>query len=195
MVHNYSMIYDNVKLIPLQLSDIEKLREWRNDTTTTKFLRSIGYITTEMQENWFRNYLKNDREITFAIIETKALNRIVGSVSIYNIENDIAEIGRIQIGDIEAHGKGIGKKALLMALIIGFDKLHLQKIKADVHQENIAAHKNHISIGFKITGQKPFYNGGFEDEMEISKKMLSKKNKDFIKDIKLMNPELLIISH
>ena len=45
MKHQYSAIYDNVYIRPLDKSDIEKLREWRNNNEKTKYLRKIPYIT------------------------------------------------------------------------------------------------------------------------------------------------------
>ena len=177
MEHNYYAIYKNIKLRPLKKEDIELLRIWRNDTKATKFLRNIGYITPEMQNEWFNIYLKNDKEIIFAIEETSDLNRIVGSVSLYDIQNDIAEIGKIQIGDKDAHGRGIGRIALVMAMCIGFKKLNLEKVIAEVHQDNISAHKNDMKIGFKITGKRPSHVGGFEDEIEMSWDALHANNR------------------
>lgn len=184
MNHNYCAKYKNILLRPLRRDDIENLRIWRNDTQATRFLRQIGYITPEMQEKWFQSYLNNQTEITFAIVETAELNRIVGSVSIYDINGKQAEFGKIQIGDKDAHGKGIGRVAMVIALAIGFDKLGLQIIKGCVHQENIAAHSNDMKIGFKIKDTQASAIGGFEDIIEIDRETLFAVN-SYAKDIEL----------
>ena len=184
MNHKYYAKYKNILLRPLCHDDIEKLRVWRNDMQATRFLRQIGYITPEMQEKWYQSYLNNPNEITFAIVETDELNRIVGSVSIYDINEKQAEFGRIQIGDKEAHGKGIGRVSIVMALTVGFDIIGLQKITGCVHQENIAAHKNDIKIGFKIVGTQDSAVGGIEDIIEIDRQTLFLVN-NYAKDIKL----------
>ena len=176
MQHVYSSTYDNVCLRPLERRDIEKLREWRNDKEKTRFLRKINYITPEMQEKWYENYITNTDEITFAIDETKELNRMVGSISLYNFCGDVAEIGKIQIGDDEAHGRGIGRKSFVMASWIGFEILGLNKIVASVHQENTAAHKSDIKAGFEIVGNHIAPMGGIEDEIEIDKQRLKEVN-------------------
>lgn len=176
MNHNYGAQYQDVRLRPLEKRDIEKLRLWRNDASKTQFLRKVGEITPEMQEKWFEDYLINPDEITFAIEEISELHRIVGSVALYNFHGNTAEVGKIQIGDSEANGRGIGRKSLVMAMWIGFKKMKLKKIVGAVHQDNIAAHKNDMKIGFQIVGKHPAHVGGFEDELEIDEKRLAEVN-------------------
>lgn len=176
MYHNYSARFGNVLLRPLMTEDIENLRVWRNNMHQTRFLRPVGHITPEMQQKWFEKYLENENEITFAIVETKDLNRMVGSVALYDFNGDVAEIGKIQIGDPEAGGRGLGRISLVLAMWIGFRKLGLKKIIASVHQENIAAHKNDMKIGFKIVGTHPSIVGGTEDEIEIDEARLCEVN-------------------
>lgn len=176
MKHNYSARYGNILLRPLEEGDIENLRVWRNNTHQTRFLRPVGHITPEMQQQWFEKYLTNENEITFAIVETKDLNRMVGSVALYDFEGDVAEIGKIQIGDPEAGGRGIGRVSLVMAMWIGFKRMGLKKIIASVHQENIAAHKNDMKVGFQIVGNHPSVVGGLEDEIKIDEARLCEVN-------------------
>lgn len=176
MDHSYYAKYKNILLRPLCHDDIESLRIWRNDMNATRFLRQIGYITPDRQEEWFQSYLQNKNEITFAIVETEELNRIVGSVSIYDICSTQAEFGKIQIGDDEAHGKGIGRMSTVMVLAIGFKKLGLKKIVACVHRDNIAAHSVYMKVGFKIVGSKKSAVGGIEDIIEIDRDTLFKIN-------------------
>lgn len=188
MRHNYGAICQNVKLRPLEQGDIEWLRIWRNDDSQTRFLRRLDEITPQMQEKWFEKYLGNSAEIIFAIEEIEQLNRLVGSVALYNFNGDTAEIGRIQVGDPKAHGRGIGEKSFVMALLIGFQRLGLKKITASVHQENIAAHKTYIKIGFRITGHHAAPMGGIEDEIEIDENRLMEVNK-YISKIVIIGPE------
>ncbi len=176
MKHSFSAIYDNVRIRPLDINDIESLRIWRNDKSKTKFLRKIGTITPEMQKAWYENYLEDRVQIIFAIDEIKDLNRMVGSLAIYDMKEDSAEIGKIQIGDIEANGRGIGRKSLVMAMKIGFDILNLNKFVASVHQENISARTNDLKIGFRIVGQHNSEVGGIEDEIEITRGDLASAN-------------------
>ncbi len=176
MKHNYGAFYQNVKLRPLERKDIECLRIWRNDSTKTQFLRRIEKITPNMQEIWYNNYLLNSDEFIFAIEETEKLCRVVGSVALYNFKNEMAELGRIQIGDDEAHGLGIGKKSLVLTSAIGIYQMKLKKIVSSVHQENMPAYKNNMKVGFIVAGSHAASMGGIEDEIVICEKRLREVN-------------------
>lgn len=176
MNHNLWVVYDDILLRPLAPEDIESLRQWRNDTRNTKFLSDIGTISEEKQRNWFQSYLGDKSEVIFAIEEIKDLQRIVGSVSLYSICGDIAEVGKILIGDVAAHGKGIGRKALVMAMAAGFDKLGLKKIIGAVSPDNVQAYTNDMRVGFQVVGQHTLENGLVEDEIEIDYERLKVAN-------------------
>ena len=182
MKHSFFGSYSNVLLKPLSEDEINLLRVWRNNSTETKFLRQIGYIDEETQNKWFNSYLFDKDIVIFAIYETSNLNRMVGSVALYNFRKEVCEVGKIQIGDADAHGLGIGKKALVIAMKIGFNYFHLLKIDGIVHQENIAAHKNDIAVGFSVVGSKESLVGGFEDIIEIDLNSL-KNNNDYYENI------------
>ncbi len=185
MNHKYYARCKNILLRPLCHEDIEPLRVWRNDKPATRFLRQIEFITPAMQEKWFQNYLGDKSIITFSIIETQELNKMVGSVSLYNISENFAEFGKIQIGDAQALGKGIGRIASLLSLCVGFKELDLFKIFSTVHQENIAAHTIYSRIGFTVIGQQKCNIGGYEDKLEITKEQLLKTNPNLKEDIEI----------
>ena len=155
MKHTYTAQLDNVMIRPIEVADIELFRKWRNDPSITVYLRKIGNITKEMQKQWFDNYLNDSSEMFFAIEETDDLNRLVGSLALYHLEsrNNECEIGKILIGDPEAHGRGIGRKSFVMAMKIGFQELGMQKIVVTVNPENIPSYRNIIKTGFCITGE------------------------------------------
>lgn len=176
MIHDYCAEYKNVRIRPLKEDDIEMLRVWRNDVSQTQYLKKIPPITPEGQKLWYDNYLKDADTICFAIDEVDSLKRIVGSLSLYNFQGHVAEIGKLQIGDREARGRGLGGKSFVLAMSIGFQKLALEKIVASVHRENIAAYKSYVKIGFQVVGSHPAPMGGVEDELEITYDWLKKKN-------------------
>ncbi|MBR1444127.1 MAG: GNAT family N-acetyltransferase [Firmicutes bacterium] len=185
MKHKYYAEYKNIKLRPLEEKDIEQLRIWRNDLRTTRFLRPIGQITKEMQVQWFENYIKDDEQIIFAIDEISELNRMVGSLALYDLKpnSDTCEIGKIQIGDLEAHGKGIGRCSFVMAMKIAVEKLNIKNFVAEVHRDNIAARTNYFKIGFRIIGEQLSVAGGIEDKIEITAEEL--RNINYYNNIKI----------
>lgn len=168
MNHSYSAVFDNVELRPLKKEDIEFLRNWRNNSDNAKYLSKLPFITPEMQEKWFESYLLNNDELVFAIIENDKLNRIVGSLSLYNFGEINVEFGKFLIGDIEAHGRNIGYNALTAVKKIVFDQLNKKNIKLHVFKDNIPAVKVYIKAGFKIVSEYTAENSLIEYEMIFS---------------------------
>ena len=176
MEHHYFGKFEDIELRPLSCGDLETLRNWRNNSSLTKYLRPIGHISKEIQEKWFADYLIDKDIFTFSIFETKELNRLVGSVSIYNFRGLKAEIGKIQIGDSEAHCRGLGKKALVVAMKIGFEKMGVSLFDISINQSNIPSYKNAVAVGFKVVKTKDSLVVGKEDVFEINYSNLKKTN-------------------
>jgi len=150
MVHNYISEYDGVMLRPLAHNDIELLRTWRNDPVNSSYLRQIPFITAEMQEEWYKEYLADEDTITFSIVENVVLGRMVGSISLYHFSKDgKAELGKVLIGDAEAHGKKIGFRAVSAAVNTAIEHLHKNEIYLYVYENNIPAIKIYTQAGFK----------------------------------------------
>ena len=166
---DYEIKYDNVLLRPISDTDIENMRVWRNDSSNSRFLRNIGEISKTQQKNWHDKYINNKAEVFFAICETEKLNKMVGAISLYDITTNIAEIGKIQIGEKQAHGLGLGKKSLVMLMKFGFEILDLEKILGTVNKDNMPAVINDIAIGFKIIGEQKSISqiGGNDFLLEI----------------------------
>lgn len=171
MKHTFNASYADIAIRPLEEGDIELLRIWRNDPEKTKYLRKLPEITPQMQKTWFEASQQNQDELVFAVVETKKLNRMVGSVALYSFQENVAEVGRLQIGDPEAAGRGIGRVAMSLAVWIGFTHLGLEKLKAEVHCDNIAACKSYYRMGFRKVGT---HDGpvGPEYDLEITRKDL-----------------------
>lgn len=141
MNHCFTLNYKNVNIRPLEKKDLEALRIWRNDTENSRYLSKIHKISVKQQAEWFERYLDNSREIIFAIEETKELKRLVGSVSLYNIDEKRAEFGRFLVGDKEAHGKKVGFNTTKAVLEIGFLNLGLQEIFLKCYKDyKVACH-------------------------------------------------------
>lgn len=165
MIHNSLIEYKNIRLRQVQIEDLDKLRKWRNDSCNTKYLSRIPYITREMQLKWYEDYLNNNDEMMFAIDETKDLQRIVGSVSLYNFTDKQAEFGKILIGDSAAHHRKIGLNALISLKCFAKEKLSLKKLYLHVYKENEAALRIYHSAGFSVSNEYTI-NGKIEYVME-----------------------------
>ena len=183
MKHTLSASLNNTMLRPISEVDLESLRSWRNDVQLTEFLTRIDYISFEKQQKWYENDTTNPNCYTFAIDETQTLKRLVGSVALYSFQDTSAEFGRFLIGDENARGKGIGYIGTVLCLYLGFTKLGLQTIRANVHEENIAALKAYQKGGFVISGKHSYINGGHEIEIAVTRKHFFESH-NFLTEIK-----------
>ncbi len=184
MKHNCCAEYRHVRIRPLHETDIELLRQWRNNAALSEFLNPIGEITPEMQKKWYKEYLEDQSIATFAIEEIQDLNRVVGSVAVYGFRGDEAEVGKIVVGDPEAKGKKIGYYGLLLAMYVGYQKMGVNTYLGDVHEDNMSAKTNDLRAGFIVTGKHPFVKGGYELEMVLPKKHFEEVH-DFLDEIRL----------
>lgn len=184
MKHNICAEYKHVKIRPLTENDLEYLRKWRNNKDMSTFLRPIGEITPDMQKQWFERECEDPTSATFAIEEVCELNRIVGSVAVYDIEGSQAEVGKIVVGDPEAKGKKIGYYGLLLAMYVGYEKLGIENFLGEVHEDNMSAKTNDLRAGFIVMGKHPFINGGFELEMKLPRDHFYETH-EFLSDVKI----------
>ena len=167
MVHNYQQKYENVLIKQISEDDLEHLRVWRNDSQNTKYLRRIPYITSDMQRSWFQSYLVNKDEMIFVIEETEVINGVVGSMSLYNFVDGVAEFGKFLIGEPNAHGKSVGVNALEALKAVARDKLNLIKLYLHVYSDNEVAIKVYKDAGFDITNRRVTKSGLDEYTMEV----------------------------
>lgn len=149
MNSNYIVEYKNIRLRPLYEEDIEFLRQLRNDENISRYLTNIGIVSKEQQTLWYEKVKERKDEIVFAIEEIDNFKRCVGSCSLYDIKNDIAEFGKICV-DPKTKGLKIGYNAIYAAMYIGFMKLSLKKIISKTFEENIAAKTVFNNLNFEI---------------------------------------------
>lgn len=168
MNHDYIIDYKNTRIRSLQQDDLESLRVWRNNPDNCKYLSAIPYITIGMQQKWFEGTFETPNEYVFGIEEIRELNRLVGSLSLYNITEQDAEFGKILIGDEEAHGKKIGVNSLNALLSLCFNKLNLNLIYLHVFEDNVSAIEVYSQVGFTVE-KEHIINGAKELIMSISK--------------------------
>ncbi len=169
MEHNYRSDYGNVTLRPLKKDDIEFLRKWRNDPQNNKFLSKIPYITQEMQLKWYENYLQNKDEFSFAIEQVEDSKQIVGSLSLHEFCKDSCLLGRVLVGDPEAHGKGVGINASKAALKIAFEQMGMANVKLHVFKDNNIAVNVYKKAGFSVMEEIGTAEGKIEYIMIVRK--------------------------
>lgn len=142
-----------IKLRDIRFSDLPLLLAWRNHPEVYKGFYEQGYLGKGML-TWEEHYafwtakwnrIGKDRQIKIIFCD----GRDVGMIGVIRpTENNIPEID-IYIGEVTLHGKGAGKKALL--LIIG--SLKDKIIRARVLKNNERSIRMFESCDFKRIGE------------------------------------------
>ena len=123
----------NVVLRLIGQSDLATTRAWRNQDDIRKWFLTSSVISPEQHETWFAQYRDRDDDFVFIIEETETLRRPIGQVSIYGIDwpRRSAKFGRLMIGDPQARGRGLARRAVETLIEyserdLGLDELHLE---------------------------------------------------------------------
>ena len=190
MEHKFGAELNHLILRPVMEDDLELLRQWRNSATISKYLRKIEYITSERQIVWYRDLLLNPDSYYWTITEK---GKAIGALSIYNIADNVAEIGRIMIGDVSSQGKGYGYKSLIMAMKIGFLLLQVKSYNLTVHKENnVALHiyqKTGFHERFQINNENHENN---ENNKDVELKMII--NRQTYEEKNMMSNDIIVYS-
>ena len=143
-----------VRLRPIQQSDIETLRLWRNQAAIRRWFVYSGIISAEQQQIWWEKYAAVSDEVMF-MLETLPNNLPIGAVSLYKIiPGSSAEFGRLMIGSLAAQGQGFAVAAVCLVTEFGFKTFQLNNIYLEVFPDNISAIKVYEKAGFSKQGDQ-----------------------------------------
>lgn len=131
----------------LQHGDIERVRQWRNDPKVSAYMAFRGHITKEQQEQWFKS-IDND-ENHFFIIEMHGED--VGLCELKQIDRtkQTAE-GGIFIHDEKFRNSPYCVAVAVMVSEYGFGKLRLEKIYAQILDDNTRAIRFNKTLGYRL---------------------------------------------
>ena len=141
---------DEIYLRKMEVSDTDKIVEWRNkDRVRGNFIYQDDF-TVEGHLKWIATQVETGHVVQFIICE-KGTDRAVGSVYFRDIDRqkNSAEYG-IFIGEDDAVGKSYGTEAAKLALSYAFEELGLSYIFLRVFEDNIGAIKSYKKAGFHI---------------------------------------------
>lgn len=152
---------------PISMSDLPKLRNWRNSPSIFQWCRQTDLISAQDHLNWF-NSLDGNSSIRMYLIKSSVDMAPIGVCGLTSIDlvNQRAEFS-LYIGP-ESHG--FGEDALRLLLKTGFDRYPLHRIYGEVFDGNPAM-KLFERVGFVREGiRKDFYfkRGKFIDAHIIS---------------------------
>jgi RimJ/RimL family protein N-acetyltransferase len=121
-----------VSLRSAELNDAEFTLTIRQNPEVTAYLPRLNTTIYEQIE-WIKSQRKKENDYFFVVRDIS--NRQIGTISIYNIKEEVAESGRLAM-----QGNSMENiEAQLLALQFGFFDLNLKQIYCNIHHENIRA--------------------------------------------------------
>ncbi|QQS27685.1 MAG: GNAT family N-acetyltransferase [Sphingobacteriales bacterium] len=135
-----------IKLSLIQETDIELIRNWRNNPAINRYMEYRNFITAEMQAEWFLNI--NNIQNFFFIIEHNEQKVGLISTSKINIQTKTAECG-IFIWHEQSVGSHVPVFAVLAMLNFVFYFLPVNTTCIKVHRENFKARRYNEALGYQ----------------------------------------------
>jgi diamine N-acetyltransferase len=150
------LIGPGIRLRLLKYEDLPLTLKWRNTEDIRRQFINNDIIIEERHLKWWEEYRVKNNDFIFMIEEAERLNRCVGQVSLYhiNLEGRVAEYGRLMIGDNEARGKGLARRATDLILTWAFDMLGIERIYLEVFKDNTSALNLYLQCGFVSFGHR-----------------------------------------
>ena len=165
------MIYGKkINLRAIERKDIEKFRQWRNNSEIRKRCREFKLINPTKQEQWYEDLTQDYNEIMFSIEINH--NQLIGCCGLCYIDWHVREAEvSIYIGSSKHQNKGYATDALFTLVDYGFQEVNLHRIWAEIYEFNIPSIKLFEKVGFKREGQlreNYFVDGRYWDSYRYS---------------------------
>lgn len=134
--------------------DVEEFFLMHNDEDTLKYydIQSFNNVyeakrTLDFMNKWY----KKNKLINWGI-ERKVDNKLIGNLCFYNIEKIHS---KVQVGYLVSRDywrQGIAREVLSVLISFGFEKVGINRIEAQIYQENIASIFLVENLGFQKEG-------------------------------------------
>lgn len=173
-----------VYLRAFEPDDYVLLHKWRNDEEIGHYFSGTFRFTSTLNEKkWLEEKIFDKNNVNCAIC-IKETNEFIGCIFLNNIDylNRSAHCPTF-IGAKEHWNKGYATDARVLMLKYAFYDIGLERVWANVHEDNIGSLKMHEKCGYKKEGvlrRASYVNGEFKDLVVLS--VLKEEFKEIIKD-------------
>ena len=165
-----------VTLRPVELSDLDMLRQWRNSPQVSQYMLSQSIITQEQQLAWFKKIERDDSQQHFMIGYKDSL---IGSLNIKSklVGESLAQASVIEpglyIADDRYRSNIIAFSPTLLINDYCFEQLNCDKLVAVVKPDNHAALNYNTKLGYKVVkhGELIEIELNFDDYQDHSKSL------------------------
>ncbi len=140
----------NVRLTDLTTAHAGSMFRWMCDPDVSRHVGLRSEPTLEKTLAWLGRAASDNRVSARAILFDDAH---VGNVVLDQIDLVTSKARlSIYIGEAEARGRGVGRRAATLAVDLAFGSLGLHKVWLTVHTGNHAAIATYKAIGFVVEG-------------------------------------------
>lgn len=141
-------IVDLYPFSPEFAADIVRLR---NQEKARYFLSQNFELTEEAQLQWIRQYTEHPEEINFVTVSKSGCP--VGTFGLYDLKDDCMEFGRL-VFDLEKVKGGVpyALESAILVFDLAFDVIGLERVVANIREDNYNLLKFAQSLGFRPTG-------------------------------------------
>ncbi|MGP7818523.1 UDP-4-amino-4,6-dideoxy-N-acetyl-beta-L-altrosamine N-acetyltransferase [Niallia sp. 01092] len=163
-------VLDRVYLQNVDHSHFDLILKWRNQEYIRRMMLDNHLITLEEHEKWFQqNIVEGNSNFIMKILYLDQLPIGVVNINILDAIERICKWG-FYIGDSNAPN-GLGKVMGYLALNFIFNKLHMNKLYAEVLENNSKSIAVHKKLGFsqdRILNEKVFRNEQYINVLFLS---------------------------
>jgi len=140
-----SVVTQTVSLAPLTSVDLELLLAWRSHPDIYNYfkIQSGPLVWEEHQSFWLK---RTHREDFLILLQEEDQTRKVGSINISKLNTEYPEIG-VLVGELSIQGKGVGKKAVRLALN-RLKELGHNKARVEINSKNHPSVRLFTTLGF-----------------------------------------------
>ena len=154
-----------VMLRAIEKKDLDLLHRRGNDPGIQSQMGGIHFPSSRMfHEKWLEDIQGEQTNQRFVIEPLEEDTGIIGLSSLINIDwrNNRAWHG-VMLGDVETHGRGYGRDAVMATMRYAFDELHLERLDGQMIEYNERSIKFYCDkLGWKREGvaRNWFYTQG-----------------------------------
>jgi len=140
-----------IGLRPIEPSDLERLRRWRNHPSLRQYFRQIDEINPDQQQHWYRQMLADPSVQMFSIVSLRD-DQLLGACGLTSISmpHKKAEIS-LYLGETYVDER-LAPDAARTLIGYGFNRLHLHRLWAEIFANDDKKKVLFESLGFSREG-------------------------------------------